>query len=342
MAGDAFTRLNTALLCCVVLLAAAAVIGVYTRPGRSVAPPPAERPLGRRLVIPMGYFYGTYVMHLWLRNYERPFRMRVDSGSSVLLFGDLPGCLDGSQTVCRPLPDRKVETVKFGDVQLPIRMTQFRPNVLTLGYIDGVPRIEPLALRVRVADDSRDYNLPVGFGGGADGLMAQLTVRRLQLWLVDQTWSLVMPCQIVLSPTDSSGAHTVLLRAPLVPPHELAAAIPGLAVADAPTYVFRITAPALPAAPEIQFAVVDIGSTLSYVPLATGDRVTADTIIPVVGTDRTIKLAQQETQPLTGKANLAPFGNRVIVIGNRALNNLVVDIDLDDGPTGMIRLLRPG
>jgi len=287
-------------------------------------------------------------MHLWLRTYQRPFRMRVDTGSSILLFGDLPGCIDGSSTVCEAVEQSgdHVDQVTFAEaVPIEVRGTRIKPMSITLGFIDGVPRVEPIPIRARVADNTRDFILPLGFGGGNRGLMNQLKVRRLQIWLVDQTWSLRMPCQVVLSPSDPVDPKRVLLRAPMVSTNALMQELggdPGSGQTD-PTYVFRIDPPPPPASQNIKYAVIDIGSTMSYVPLQKGtDRITNDVTVKVVGTDKSLTLSQQETVPLSTLVNLQGlFMDHVIVIGNRSLNNLVVEVDLDDGATGTLRLLTP-
>jgi hypothetical protein len=346
MATFRLEYLNTALLCAVLLVAVAVVIGVYTGPagqGSLVSSAPA-RARGRTLVIPMGYYYGTFVMHLWVDTYERPFRMRVDTGSSVLTFGDLPGCVDGAATVCSTVPTSVPVQVSFAQsTPVQVRATMLAADSVTLGYIDGVPRIEPWPLQARVADDSRVFVMPLGFGGGAMGLMNQLKVRRLQIWLVDETWSLLMPCQIVLSPRDPPDDRLVILRVPLVPHAELVKEV-GPAIGDSdPTYVFRVDPPPAPAAQTIRYAVLDIGSTFSFVPLVPGTKtVAADIKVGVTNTGKSITLDHQETEPLGGKASLDnSLGNKVLIIGNKALNQTVIDVDLDDGPTGTLRLMRP-
>lgn len=368
--------LNTALLCCVLMVVVATLIGTYTGRGGGAGPATSlvgrtadlravTGNQGRTLVIPMGFYYGTFVMHCWLRTYERPFRLRVDTGSSVVLFGDLPGCIDGASTICSVKTAAPVaaDTVMFGQTEsVAVRTTEFEPHTMTLGFINGTPRVEPSALRVRVADNSRAYVMPLGFNGGADGLMSQLRVRRLQIWLVQETWSIRMPCQVVLSPEDAPDPDRVILRAPVVAPHVLAAALSGAADGSAgsagssggqatgsldaavvPSYVFRVEPVSKELAPHLEFAIIDIGSTLSYVPVVPGTtKLTGDVVLGVVGTGRSITLSAEETLPLTQTVALnRNLGDRVAVIGNRALNHLVVDIDLDDGPTGTIRLMRP-
>jgi len=351
--------LGVVVSCVTLVLVVAVVIGVYTGNGgtsiAAAAPTLAADPAaslvlqarGRTLVIPMGYYYGTFVAHLWMRTYQRPFRMRVDTGSSVLLFGDLPGCIDGAGTVCTAGSDPTAAPIQVTfaeDAPLEVRRTTIAPQSISLGFIDGTPRVEPAALKVRVADNTRSFLLPLGFGGGSEGLMNQLGVRRLQVWLVDQTWSLSMPCQIVLSPSAPVNQSRVLIRVPLVTAADFLKTIgrSGTQETD-PSYVFRIDPPPLPAAQTIRFAVIDIGSTLSYVPLAPGsDRLAADVRMTVPGTGHSITLAQQETLPLSTVAHLdGMFQHQVVVIGNRALNNLVLDVDLDEGATGTLRLINP-
>ena len=347
--------LNTAVVCCTLVLVVAVVIGVYTQPGGGPAAPltleaVGRTPHGRTVIIPMGYYYGTFVMHLWLRTYKRPFRMRVDTGSSVLLFGDLPGCIDGADTICQPIAKSEEHSrqVTFAEaVPIEVRNTKIAPHTISIGFVDGVPRVEPIAITTRVADDTRDFILPLGFGGDNDaGFMNQLKVRRLQIWLVDQTWSLRMPCQVVLSPADPVDPKRVLISMPMVPASVLykeVGAQSGRLDQTDPTYVFRIDPPAPPASQKIRFAILDIGSTLSYVPLQQGhDRLTKDVTLKVLGTGKSITLSQQETLPLNTLVNLQGFFmERVIVVGNRSLNNLVIDADLDDGATGTLRLLKP-
>jgi hypothetical protein len=368
-----FAYLNTALMCAVLVLVVAALIGVY-RPGRradglpagmsaglpaglsaelsaELVPSPANSLAnGRTVVIPMGFYYGTFVMHCWLRSYSRPFRMRVDTGSSVVLFGDLPGCIDGGQTVCKTEQDVPVitDTVQFGENQaVGVRTTELLSHTVTFGFIQGVPRIEPKPIRVRVADNSRSFVMPLGFAGGKDGLMNQLTIRRLEIWLVQETWSIRMPCQVILSPAASPDPNLVILHAPLVPADRLVAALNSgdgtpLSQNEVPTYVFEVIPQGSQLVTSLQFAIVDIGSTLSYVPIASGDKITEDVVLGVVGTGRSLTLSKEETIPLTHTVALnRNLNNKVAVIGNRALNHLVIHIDLDDGPTGTIRLMRP-
>jgi hypothetical protein len=374
--------LNTAVICAVLVLAVATVIGVYTRPTivvGSAAPvgslPAGSLPAGpvlsgdavdlnhqaagRELVIPMGFYYGTFVMHCWIRTYDRPFRMRVDTGSSVMLFGDLPGCIDGSNTVCSTEAQTPVasDTVEFGEtLSMAVRTTTIAPRTVTFGFIDGNARVEPSPLRVRVADNSRAFVMPLGFAGGKDGLMNQLNVRRLQVWMVQESWSIRMPCQLVLSPRMAPNVNLTILEAPLVSKRALVAALSGGAT-DAggaaagsitervvPTYVFRVQPPPAPSpvARTLEYAIIDIGSTLSYVPLDGHDKVLEDVVLAVPGAGRSITLSKEETIPLTSTVSLnRNLGGKVVVIGNRALNHLVLDIDLDDGPTGMLRLMRP-
>ncbi len=369
----ALEYLNTALICCVLVVVVASLIGIYTRESASggVAAPLGERPptlsqrggpsqlastAGRTLVIPMGFYYGTYVIHCWLRTYRRPFRLRVDSGSSVMLFGDLPGCIDGASTICdvKTSAPTAADTVMFGQSEaVAVQTTEFKPGTMTLGFIDGTPRVEPQSLRVRVADNSREFTMPLGFSGGKDGLMNQLTVRRLQIWLVQETWSIRMPCQIVLSPSVPPDPARVILRAPIVPAAEFVRALGGSSAGGSaagsinagvvPTYVFRVKATSADVSPDLEFAIIDIGSTLSYVPTPTGTtKLSGDVKLDVVGTPNDITLSEQETLPLSHTVALnRNLGDKVAVIGNRALNHLVVDIDLDDGPTGTIRLMHP-
>jgi hypothetical protein len=345
--------LNTTVVCATLVLVVAVVIGVYSRHEEtttltttpSTLSVVGQRPQGRTVIIPMGYYYGTYVMHLWLRTYQRPFRMRVDTGSSIMLFGDLPGCIDGSSTVCESESGRQTHQVTFAEaVPIEVSQTLIRAHTISMGFIDGVPRVESIALRARVADDTRDFILPLGFGGGDKGLMNQLKVRRLQIWLVDQTWSLRMPCQVVLSPSDPVDPKRVLLRVPMVSSQALMKELGSSTSGNTdPTYVFRIDPPAPPASQKIMYAIIDIGSTLSYVPLQNAtDRLTENVTIKITGTDKYITLSQQETLPLSTLVNLQGlFMDRVIIIGNRSLNNLVVEVDLDDGATGTLHLLNP-
>jgi hypothetical protein len=355
-------RLNTAMLGALVLVTVATLIGVYTlRPGVGPEIPTGEpspfavtaatlpgklsTPLGRTVIIPMGFYYGTYVMHLWLRTFERPFRMRVDTGSSSLLFGDLNGCFSGPHALCLQEPPSKHSTIHetFAETTgITVRPAVLRPYQATFGFIGGVPRVEPTPLSIRVGDNSRTFLFGMGFGDGQDGLLNQLMVRRVQLWLVNQTWSLRMPCQIVLSPTTRFDPDRVLLQVPLVPPGELVAATGDNSTYESATYIFALENPPPPLAATVQFAVIDIGSTLSYVPLRPGTvKIEKDIVINVAHTSKVITLAREDTVPIDTLPIGSDVANIIVIIGNRALNQLIVDVDLDDGPTGTLRLIKP-
>jgi hypothetical protein len=342
---------NTSMLAAVVLVAIATLVGVYTQPARptvaadrAVEPSGLTTSLGRTLVIPMGFYYGTYVMYTWIRTFDRPFRMRVDTGSSSLLFGDLHGCFDGAHALClQEAPGRSVPMEEtFGDTAgQTVRPATLLPNQMTFGYIAGVPRIEPVPLQVRVGDNSTTFVFGIGFGNGPQGLMNQLKVRRIQVWLVNETWSLRMPCQVVLSPTGRPDPKRILLEVPLVTQAEFAQAV-GPIKSPYPTYVFRVAPPPAPVATTVQFAVIDIGSTLSYVPLRAGTtRVTDDVVLGVTGSAKAITLSKSATVPIDTTPIDPTLAKAIVLIGNRALNELVLDVDLDDGPTGTLRLMRP-
>lgn len=355
-------RLNTAMLGALVLVTVATLIGVYTlrpSPGSEIltgepspfavtaATPPGRlsTPLGRTVVIPMGFYYGTYVVHLWLRTFERPFRMRVDTGSSALLFGDLDGCFSGPHAICLQQPPGRDSTTHetFAETTgITVRPATLRPYQVTFGFIGGVPRVEPIPLDIRVGDNSRTFLLGMGFGDGKQGLLNQLMVRRVQLWLVNQTWSLRMPCQIVLSPTTRPDPDRVLLQVPLVPPAELAAATGNNSTYESATYIFALDDPPPPLASTVKFAIIDIGSTLSYVPLRPGTvKIEKDIVVNVAHTSKVITLSREDTVPIDTLPVEPDVASVIVIIGNRALNQLIVDVDLDDGPTGTLRLIKP-
>jgi hypothetical protein len=271
--------------------------------------------------------------------------MRVDTGSSALLFGDIDGCFSGTHTIClQEPPDNgsKMNETFAETTDLTVRRATLRPYQMTLGYIGGVPRVEPIPVDIRVGDNSKTFLLGMGFGDGEQGLLNQLKVRRVQLWLVNQTWSLRMPCQIVLSPTTRPDADRVLLQVPLVPPAQLAAATGDDSTYESATYIFALVDPPPPLATTVQFAIIDIGSTLSYVPLRPGTKkIEKDIVINVAHTSKVITLAREDTVPIDTLPITSDVADVIVIIGNRALNQLIVDVDLDDGPTGTLRLIKP-
>jgi hypothetical protein len=338
------------------ILAVVAVIGVYTARS-SPAPPPRRAlgalprrdnavPIGSSLVIPVGYYFGTYVLHAWVKKYRDPFRLRVDTGSTDLLFGGLPGCAQPPDPVCtiRGNVDAAGRQLTFGaGMATTARDSTLAAGTLTFGFVDGAPLTLPGPVDCLVGNGDRTFVFPLNIGAGGTGLMAALGVRRFEMTLTSSAWDLRRPSQLVLQPDTVLDQSRVLLRTPLVPVPLLRQLFRG--VPEPPRYVFRVRPPAAVARQSIRYALVDVGSATSYVPVQPGlDRITESLTFDLVDTDAAITLAASNTVPLSrlvAAAASEEVRSQVVVIGTAALNDVAFGVDLDHGPTGALMLLTP-
>jgi hypothetical protein len=334
---------NTVLLCAVIMLTIAIVIGVFCQRANTLvtdeyndhsmttsstistlSAQPTNVYSNRDIVVPMGYSDGTYIVHMWISGYSSAFQMRVDTGASVLLIGDLPGCADLG--VCTTV-EESAENIGFGAYQdIAVMQTTLRPDCLSLGYQHGVSWTANTAIVCRTADHARTFDLPLGFGSNEYGFMAQLGVRRVRVVMAADAWASTSPSQIVLSP--SPAPRDVIFRAALVATTVFLSEL-HLNLANPPTWVFRIVVDGVP-----KFAVVDLGSTLNYVP---GHVLGTDTILEV--DHQRLTLISTNTVALTPDVGLGfRYGSGIVIIGNRSLHGLTADVDLDDGASGTFRL----
>jgi hypothetical protein len=185
------------------------------------------------------------------------------------------------------------------------------------------------------------FIFPLGFSGEKTALMTQLEVRHLAIFLVNETWSTRIPCQIVFYPSNKKfETLTEIMKAPLVPFDKFQQDI-GYSKTRV-SYTIAVSNVPAPTSPNVQYVVFDIGTTLNYVPLQNGDeKITQDIWVPVTGAQAELKLPQQDTLPIDSVLSVQNmFADKVILVGNRSLNGLVLEVNLDDGPTGTLRLLR--